>query len=162
MGRAVLPLCVRLAAYALLAVACPAAAQTVRVQAIEAETRRPIPGAIVALIDSLERRLAQGLTSESGRLQLRAPGPGTYRLRADRIGHPGVLSLPVTLTDTVSVLLVMPVERLLLPELAFTGFVGVAMVWFAATGFCIMANGLYWERAAPPPQDIAAGRRAPA
>ena len=27
--------------------------------------------------------------------------------------------------------------------LAFTGFVGVAMVWFAATGFCIMANGLY-------------------
>lgn len=28
--------------------------------------------------------------------------------------------------------------------LAFTGFVGVAMVWFAATGFCIMANGLYW------------------
>jgi hypothetical protein len=28
--------------------------------------------------------------------------------------------------------------------LAFTGFVGVAMVWFASTGFCIMANGLYW------------------
>ena len=28
--------------------------------------------------------------------------------------------------------------------LTFTGFVGVAMVWFAATGFCIMANGLYW------------------
>jgi hypothetical protein len=28
--------------------------------------------------------------------------------------------------------------------LLFTGFVGVAMVWFAATGFCIMANGLYW------------------
>ena len=26
--------------------------------------------------------------------------------------------------------------------LAFTGFVGIAMVWFAATGFCIMANGL--------------------
>lgn len=28
--------------------------------------------------------------------------------------------------------------------LAFTGFVGVAMVWFAATGFCILANYLYW------------------
>jgi hypothetical protein len=28
--------------------------------------------------------------------------------------------------------------------LAFTGFVGVAMLWFAATGFCIMANFLYW------------------
>jgi hypothetical protein len=26
----------------------------------------------------------------------------------------------------------------------FTGFVGGAMVWFAATGYCIMANALYW------------------
>lgn len=33
--------------------------------------------------------------------------------------------------------------------LGFTGFVGVAMVWFAATGFCIMANGLYWLGAEP-------------
>ena len=33
--------------------------------------------------------------------------------------------------------------------LSFTGFVGVAMVWFAATGFCIMANGLYWLGAEP-------------
>ena len=33
--------------------------------------------------------------------------------------------------------------------LAFNGFVGVAMVWFAATGYCIMANGLYWLGAEP-------------
>ena len=33
--------------------------------------------------------------------------------------------------------------------LLFTGFVGGAMVWFAATGFCIMANGLYWRGAEP-------------
>jgi hypothetical protein len=33
--------------------------------------------------------------------------------------------------------------------MAFTAFVGVAMVWFAATGFCIMANGLYWLGAEP-------------
>lgn len=33
--------------------------------------------------------------------------------------------------------------------LGFTGFVGTAMVWFAATGFCIMANGLYWLGAEP-------------
>ncbi len=31
----------------------------------------------------------------------------------------------------------------------FTAFVGGAMVWFAATGFCIMANGLYWLGAEP-------------
>lgn len=33
--------------------------------------------------------------------------------------------------------------------LPFTGFVGAAMVWFAATGFCIMANSLYWLGAEP-------------
>lgn len=33
--------------------------------------------------------------------------------------------------------------------LLFTGFVGVAMLWFAATGYCIMANGLYWIGAEP-------------
>ena len=33
--------------------------------------------------------------------------------------------------------------------LTFPAFVGVAMVWFAATGFCIMANGLYWLGAEP-------------
>ncbi len=38
--------------------------------------------------------------------------------------------------------------------LTFTGFVGAAMVWFAATGYCIMANGLYWLGAEPrlPPE----------
>ena len=33
--------------------------------------------------------------------------------------------------------------------LCFTAFVGVAMVWFAFTGFCILANFLYWLGAAP-------------
>jgi hypothetical protein len=33
--------------------------------------------------------------------------------------------------------------------LLFTRFVGGAIVWFAATGFCIMANGLYWLGAEP-------------
>jgi len=55
--------------------------------------------------------------------------------------------------------------------LLFTGFVGGAMVWFAATGFCIMANGLYWLGAEPrlaplceaaAGVDSAAARRAPA
>ena len=43
--------------------------------------------------------------------------------------------------------------------LTFTAFVGLAMIWFAATGFCIMANGLYWlgaePRLAPAPDRIA-------
>jgi len=41
----------------------------------------------------------------------------------------------------------------------FTFFVGGAMVWFAATGYCVMANALYWLGAEPrlnpekPPSD---------
>lgn len=47
--------------------------------------------------------------------------------------------------------------------LTFTGFVGVAMVWFASTGFCIMANGLYWLGAEPrlAPERKAAGDAVP-
>lgn len=42
----------------------------------------------------------------------------------------------------------------------FTLFVGGAMVWFAATGFCVMANGLYWLGAEPRlnPQTMPSGR----
>ena len=31
----------------------------------------------------------------------------------------------------------------------FTGFVGAAMVWFAATGYCVLANILLWLGAEP-------------
>ena len=43
---------------------------------------------------------------------------------------------------------------------AFTIFVGGAMVWFAATGFCVMANGLYWLGAEPRlnPEAMPSGR----
>ncbi|MDQ2931074.1 MAG: hypothetical protein M3Y05_09715 [Gemmatimonadota bacterium] len=48
--------------------------------------------------------------------------------------------------------------------LAFTAFVGVAMVWFSVTGFCIMANGLYWlgaePRLAPAPDRVTGGKLA--
>jgi Na+-transporting methylmalonyl-CoA/oxaloacetate decarboxylase beta subunit len=42
----------------------------------------------------------------------------------------------------------------------FTGFVGTAMVWFAATGLCILANILYWIGAEPRlnPGILTAGR----
>lgn len=42
----------------------------------------------------------------------------------------------------------------------FTGFVGGAMVWFAATGFCVMANLLYFLGAEPrlSPETMPSGR----
>jgi hypothetical protein len=33
----------------------------------------------------------------------------------------------------------------------FRSGVGTAMVWFAATGYCILANGLYWLGAGAEP-----------
>jgi hypothetical protein len=44
--------------------------------------------------------------------------------------------------------------------MSFTAFVGGAMVWFAATGFCVMANGLYWLGAEPrlTPETMPSGR----
>lgn len=100
-----------------LAAAGSAAAQSVRVHVVEAETRQPVPGAIVSVVDGTNRRLVQGLTGESGRLVLRAPTPGSFRLRADRIGHPGIWSEPFDLGDSISIELVMPVDRVTLPEL---------------------------------------------
>ncbi len=42
----------------------------------------------------------------------------------------------------------------------FTIFVGGAMVWFAVTGFCVMANALYWLGAEPrlTPETMPSGR----
>ena len=42
----------------------------------------------------------------------------------------------------------------------FTMFVGAAMVWFAATGYCVMANALYWLGAEPrlTPESMPSGR----
>src|SRR5579872_778558 len=43
---------------------------------------------------------------------------------------------------------------------SFTLFVGGAMVWFAATGYCVMANFLYWLGAEPRlvPENMPSGR----
>jgi hypothetical protein len=42
----------------------------------------------------------------------------------------------------------------------FTAFVGAAMIWFAATGYCILANILYWIGAEPRlnPKALPSGR----
>jgi len=105
------------AAVALLPSASVVSAQRVLVRAIEAETRHSIPGAIVVLLDSAGRRVTQGLTNEAGRLVLGAPLPGRFRLRADRIGHPGVSSDVFTVGDTITVTLMMPLARIDLPQL---------------------------------------------
>ncbi len=96
-------------------------AQSVRVRTIEAGTKRAVAGAIVSLVDSTDRRLTQALTNESGRTTLHAAGPGRFRLRADRIGHPGIWSDPFEVHDSLTIELVMPAERVNLPDLNVRG-----------------------------------------
>ena len=99
----------------------PLTAQTVIVRAVEAETRRPVAGAIIRLADTAGNVVAAGFTTEAGRVVLRPPGRGRFKARADRIGHPGAWSGLFDLRDTALVDIEMPLERVILPELSVRG-----------------------------------------
>lgn len=79
--------------------AAPAAAQQVEIQLREQGSRAPIIGAIVRLLPELDDAvLAQGLSNEGGRITLRAPAAGRYRLKVDRIGWVGLITPSFTLS----------------------------------------------------------------
>lgn len=89
----------RLAAAAALALALLprlADAQVVRGELVERGTGRPISGALVVLLDGGARARA-AMTAQDGRFTLAAPGPGTYTLRADRVGFASTVSAPLAL-----------------------------------------------------------------
>jgi hypothetical protein len=118
--RRIIALC-NAALIALLAVQS-AFAQTVRGVLVEEGTRAPIEGGFVVLVDEHGRTLDEGvgaLSDASGRFVLRAPGPGRYRLRAERIGFESTLSTLIELAvgETVDHLMVVPVQAVQLEEL---------------------------------------------
>ncbi|NIP58922.1 MAG: hypothetical protein GWM92_11425, partial [Gemmatimonadetes bacterium] len=55
-------------------------------------------GAFVILVDGADAGRASILTDDRGRYVLRAPAPGTYRVRAERIGYETVGSDPLELS----------------------------------------------------------------
>lgn len=75
----------------------PGRAQAVRGQLVDRASGAPISGAFVVLLDQQEREVARALTDDRGRFLLRAPEPGTYRLRSKRIGFRLTLSPPFVL-----------------------------------------------------------------
>lgn len=80
-----------------------------------------------------------------------------YLLQIDRWYLERRIYIAVGINITVASVLVLAVS----PWWAlFTLFVGGAMVWFAATGYCIMANALYWLGAEPRlnPEAMPSGR----
>lgn len=76
----------------ILPYAGPLAAQTVHGRLVEEATGQPISGAIVVLLDGNARQVAGVLSNDAGGFIVRAPSPGAYRLRADRIGYASTLS----------------------------------------------------------------------
>ncbi len=64
----------------------PLCAQAVVGRIIDADAGGGVAGAFVVLADSAGRRRAAVLSDGQGRFVLTAPGPGTYTVRAERIG----------------------------------------------------------------------------
>ena len=109
---------------ALLLVCLPdgLSAQSIEVRLLEESTGRPVSGALVRLLGP-RGPVAQGLSSEAGRVVLRASSAGDYRVKVDRIGWTGLLAGPYTLEAGREIRreLRLPSERLLLPSLEVAG-----------------------------------------
>jgi len=73
---------------ALLVAGARAGAQDVRIEVFEAGTGKPIVGANVSLYDSAGTiPFGGGFSDQGGRADLRGPGRGAYRLKADKVGY---------------------------------------------------------------------------
>jgi hypothetical protein len=77
--------------------AAPAAAQLVAGKLVDRATGKPLDGAFVVLLDSAGTKQGGLLTNREGRYFLRAPGPGRYTIRAERIGYASATSEPLVL-----------------------------------------------------------------
>ena len=67
-------------------------AQAIRGTLVEAGTDMPIDGAAVVLLDEADSQISWRLTDPSGRFSFILQRGGTFRLRAERIGHTSVRS----------------------------------------------------------------------
>lgn len=91
--RFVLPLLV----CAALAFARPGAAQTVSGTVVDEAGGAPVRGALVSLLDAAGARVGSTLTDAQGAFALRAPAPGEFRVRAERVGMSSASAGPLAL-----------------------------------------------------------------
>ena len=89
-------------------------AQAVRGTLVEEGSGSPVAGTLVVLVDAGGKQVAGALTDAAGAFLLRAPSPGRYHLRAERIGIRGTVSrgLDLAAGQTVE-------QRLATPAAAF-------------------------------------------
>jgi hypothetical protein len=87
-------------ATALALIAMRASGQDLHVEVVEAATGKPVIGANVSLFDSAGTiPLFGGFSDQNGRIDLRAPARGQYRVRADKIGFDTWTSVQLAVVD---------------------------------------------------------------
>lgn len=102
LGRELLvacPLAAALFVAGLVSAPAPAVAQTVQGELREGVHGEPVRGVLVVLMDDEERVRAGTLSDEEGRFSLRAPGPGAWTLKAERLGFATLTLPPMTLAE---------------------------------------------------------------
>ena len=86
---------------------------------VEASDGSRIAGALIALMDSTQTVVREGVSNEDGMRVLRAP-PGAYRVRVRRIGFLPYLSDPVSVAPGSDILLRVNSPRVLLQTIVVT------------------------------------------
>ena len=113
----------RLALAAALLTAVPAWAQAVRGRVTEQGTGGPVAGAVVMLLDANGARVTATLSDGQGAFAMRAGAPGTYSLRAERVGYATANSPALSLGagETAEQTLVLQPRQVTLEPLLVTG-----------------------------------------
>jgi hypothetical protein len=106
------------AAFVALLPLTSAAAQVARGTVVD-EVGQPVRTALVLLLDAQGKQRAAVLTDTAGAFVLRAPGPGSYRLRVERIGYrtSEALALELAAGQAVEQRIVTPAVPVELPAL---------------------------------------------
>ncbi len=117
--RVLRALCGGLAVAGLLLPAPCLRAQAITGTLVEEGSGAPVDGAAVVLLDVADDQISWRLTDPSGRFSFALARGGTFRLRADRIGHSSVRSdlIEVGEEKTVAYRLEIPVEAIVLAGL---------------------------------------------
>jgi hypothetical protein len=74
-----------------------AGAQTIAGQRVDSIAKVAVAGGFVVLVDAHDREVARTLVGRDGGFMIRVTGPGTYRLKSERIGYRASISPPFEL-----------------------------------------------------------------
>jgi hypothetical protein len=90
---------------------------------VDESSGRAMPGTVVVLLDGAGKRLAGVLADDQGRYAIRITMPGTYAVRAERIGYRAAAPTPVTLKvgETVELRLATRAIPVVLGEVRVSG-----------------------------------------